>query len=140
MKAKPEIIPWNTSYEIGHDLIDSQHRIFLMLLNKLSVTIAKGVTKEHMFRVMSELKKYAEFHFISEENEMYDCHYPGIKSHQHIHSKILFEFTVLSERVSQGRAQPEEVVAFLKSWLFDHILNEDIHIAQYIRNDLHSRL
>lgn len=139
MKTKPEIIPWSTSYEIGHDLIDSQHRIFLMLLNKLSVNIANGVSKEHMFRVMNELKKYAEFHFISEENEMYDCHYPGVKNHHNIHSEILFELTVLSERVSQGRAQPEEIVLFLKSWLINHILNEDIHIAQYIKNDLHSR-
>lgn len=135
MKTQSEIIPWDSSYEIGHELIDSQHRIFLMLLNKLSKTIARGVSKEHMFRVLNELKKYAEFHFISEENEMYECHYPGIKHHQHIHSEILFEFTVLSERVSQDRAKPDEVVAFLKSWLFNHILHEDIHISQYIRDN-----
>jgi hemerythrin len=86
---KPEVIPWNKSYEIGHELIDSQHKIFLMLLNKLSVTIANGVTKEHMFRVLNELKKYAEFHFLSEENVMHECYYPGIDHHKRIHTEIL---------------------------------------------------
>jgi hemerythrin-like metal-binding protein len=128
-----EIIPWSTSYEISHELIDSQHKIFLMLLNKLTVTIANGVTKEHMFRVLNEVKKYAEFHFLSEENVMHECFYPGIYHHKRIHSEILFEFSVLSERVSQGRAQPSDVVVFLKSWLFDHILNEDIHVASYVK-------
>jgi hemerythrin-like metal-binding protein len=130
---KPEVIPWNKSYEIGHELIDSQHKIFLMLLNKLSVTIANGVTKEHMFRVLNELKKYAEFHFLSEENVMHECYYPGIDHHKRIHTEILFEFSALSERLSQSRAKPSDVVAFLKSWLFEHILNEDSHVAEYVK-------
>ena len=133
-ETKPEIIPWNTTYEIGHELIDSQHKIFLMLLNKLSVTIANGVTKEHLFRVLNELKKYAEFHFLSEENVMHECFYPGIDHHKRIHSEILFEFTALSERVSHGRSSSSDVVVFLKSWLFDHIENEDSHIARYARD------
>lgn len=133
-ETKLEVIPWNASYEIGHELIDSQHKIFLMLLNKLSVTIANGVTKEHLFRVLNELKKYAEFHFLSEENVMHECVYPGIDNHKRIHSEILFEFAALSERVSHGRSDSSDVVAFLKSWLFDHIQNEDSHIALYARN------
>lgn len=131
--TQPEILSWNTSYEIGHELIDSQHKIFLMLLNKLSVTIFNGVTKEHMFRVLNELKKYAEFHFLSEENVMHECFYPGIENHKRIHSEILFELSALSLRISQGRAEASDVVIFLKSWLFDHILNEDTYIAQYAK-------
>ncbi|MEQ1602420.1 MAG: hemerythrin family protein [Methylophilaceae bacterium] len=133
LKAEPEIIPWDKSYEIGHELIDSQHRIFLMILNKLIKSIAQGVTKEYMFRTLMELKKYAEFHFISEENVMLDCGYLNVNQHQHIHSELLFEFTVLSDRVAQGRAEPDEVVSFIKGWLLNHILHEDIQIAQYVR-------
>lgn len=132
-ETNPLVVPWDSSYEIGHELIDSQHMIFLMLLNKLSVTCSKAVSKEYMFRVLNELKKYAEFHFLSEENVMHECFYPGIDQHKRIHSQILFEFATLSERISQGRSQPTEVVDFLKAWLFDHILNEDIHVAAYVK-------
>ena len=136
MSTKPEIIAWDKRYEIGHELIDSQHKIFLMLLNKLAATIAYGYTKEHMFRVINELKKYTEFHFISEENVMYDNGYPETKSHQHIHSEILFEFSVLAEHIAQGYAEPEDLLTFLKKWLIDHILYEDSKIAQYVKSEL----
>jgi hemerythrin-like metal-binding protein len=132
MKASLEIIPWDKKYEIGHELIDSQHRIFLMLLNKLVDTLAKGVNKEHLFRVVNELRKYAEFHFISEESVMHEYFYPGTKNHEQIHARILGEVSVLCEHVSQDQAGPEDIVLYLQNWLFNHISLEDSHIAQYI--------
>jgi hemerythrin len=131
MKVEPDIIPWDKSFEIGHELIDSQHRIFLMILNKLIKAVAEGVSREYLFRTLIELKKYAEFHFISEENVMIECEYPFLHQHQHIHSELLFEFNLLYDRVAQGRAEADEVVTFIKAWLFTHILNEDSKIAKY---------
>lgn len=66
---------------------------------------------------------------------MYDCGYPDIKNHQHIHSEILFEFSVLAEPVSHGRAKPEDILEFLERWLFNHILYEDIKISQYLKSE-----
>lgn len=132
----PAVIPWDTKFEIGHELIDSQHRIFLLLLNKLVSAIYQRVPKEHLFRVLNELKKYAEFHFLSEENLMYEVNYPDIKAHEAIHSRILLETALLLERVAQDRANPDDVVTFLKSWLFVHILNEDSRIAQFVEDEV----
>ncbi len=132
MNTAIAVIPWSKDYEIGHELIDSQHKIFLMLLNKLGQNIATGYTQEHMFRVINELKKYAEFHFASEENVMYESGYPELKAHQHIHSEILFELSVLEGHVSHGNAKPEDIYEFLKRWLFNHILYEDSKIVQYV--------
>jgi len=132
MRNTADIIPWEKKYEIGHELIDSQHRIFLMLVNKLTTTIEGGVTKEYLFRVVSELRKYADFHFISEENVMHACGYPGTKDHERIHANILTEISELCENVSHGRSTPDQVVVFLKGWLFNHIALEDSHIAEYI--------
>ena len=128
----PDVFIWDKKYDVGHELIDSQHRIFILLLNKLAVNIARGGNREHIFRVLHELKKYAEFHFLSEENLMYECHYPAIRAHEEIHSRILLDLTLLMERVSQDRANPQEVVAFFKAWVFNHIAHEDKKIAEYI--------
>ena len=132
MSITADTIAWDRKYEIGHTLIDSQHRIFLMLVNKLTATIAGGVTKEYLFRVLSELRKYAEFHFISEENVMHACSYPGTKDHEQIHQNILMEISELCENVSHGRANPQQVVDFLTGWLFSHIALEDTRIADYL--------
>jgi hemerythrin-like metal-binding protein len=133
MKTLPDYIEWDAKYEIHHDLIDSQHRIFVMLLNKLIANIVKGFTKEHLSRDIRELKKYAEFHFLSEENVMYDCDYPGLTNHELIHAEILHELNVLEERVIQDQASAEDVVLMLKNWLFSHIAIEDNHISQFIK-------
>lgn len=124
---------WDTKYEIGNELIDSQHRVFVLLLNKLAINVARGTNREYLFRVLNELKKYAEFHFLSEENLMYECQYPGIKAHEQIHSGILVDLNLLLERVAQDRAYPEEVVNFIKNWIFNHIAHEDKRIAEHIR-------
>ncbi len=132
MTTSIAFIPWSKDYEIGHELIDSQHKIFLMLLNKLSQNITAGYTQQHMFRVINELKKYADFHFASEENVMYECGYPGLKEHQHGHAEILFELSALEGHVAHGTAKPEDIYEFLKNWLFNHILYEDSKIVQHL--------
>ena len=133
MSNVPDFVKWEARYDIGNELIDSQHRIFVMLLNKLAITVRSGATEEYMFRVLNELKKYAEFHFLSEENLMIEFGYPDLKKHEEIHSKILLELNVLADHMVHDNARPLDVVIFLRSWLFNHILNEDSHIAQHIK-------
>ena len=131
---KMDYIKWDDSYNVHHELIDSQHRIFVMILNKLILNITKGVSKEDMFRILDELEKYAEFHFRSEENVMYECQYPGLSNHEQIHSEILHELHVLTERLAEDRGRPEDIVEMLRKWFFSHVLNEDSHISQYVRD------
>lgn len=123
---------WDEKFEIGNELIDSQHKIFLMLLNKLAITAREPHSKEYLFRVLHELQKYAEFHFLSEENLMIESNYPGLHPHERIHSKILVELEILIDHVVQGRAHANEVVTFVKEWVFNHIANEDTKIAMHI--------
>jgi hemerythrin len=123
---------WDPKYEIGHALIDSQHKIFLMLLNKLAVVSKSAPERDYLFRVLHELQRYAEFHFLSEENLMIESHYPEIARHEQIHSKILMELGLLIDHVAQNRANVDDVVTFVKNWVFDHIAREDQKIATYI--------
>lgn len=134
MSTATDFIKWDGSFEIHHELIDSQHRIFVMLLNKLMANIVKGVDKEYLLRVLDEISKYAEFHFVSEENVMYECNFPGLTNHEQVHTEILHRLADLTERVSQNRARAEDVVVMLRGWLFSHILIEDSHISQYVRD------
>jgi hemerythrin len=75
-------INWSSSYNTGIERIDFEHRIFLELVNSLKKALDNSYTKIQLHRILIEIEKYAEFHFISEENFMMRIEYPDFKKHQ----------------------------------------------------------
>ncbi|MCU7924131.1 MAG: hypothetical protein KZQ88_15690 [Candidatus Thiodiazotropha sp. (ex Dulcina madagascariensis)] len=60
---------WDKKFELGHERIDFEH-------STISAEAGNGSGKERILRLLAELRKYAEFHFLSEENEMLKVNYP----------------------------------------------------------------
>ncbi|MCU7815706.1 MAG: hypothetical protein KZQ89_13855 [Candidatus Thiodiazotropha sp. (ex Lucinoma kastoroae)] len=69
-------LQWNRKFEAGHERIDFEHKIFLGLIRDVSQAPQQGIQKERILRHLNEVKKYAVFHFTSEENIMFDETYP----------------------------------------------------------------
>ena len=82
-------IHWEKELELGNDLIDTQHRILVLLCRKLDIAIKSNESEQTLRWVMLELRKFTEFHFISEENLMHEIGYPGVDEHSLIHSDLL---------------------------------------------------
>ena len=61
-------LAWDNKFEVGHERIDSEHRIFLSLIRDLSVEAESKAGKPRVERTLNEIYKYADFHFTSEEN------------------------------------------------------------------------
>ena len=55
-------IHWDKKLELGNDLIDTQHRMLILLCRKLDIAIKSNVDKKGILRVMLEVKKFSEFH------------------------------------------------------------------------------
>lgn len=83
------IIKWKPEYNTGIERIDFEHRIFLELVNSFKYAIDKNRPNEELVRILTEIEKYAEFHFISEENCMFLINYPVLKEHQIQHFELL---------------------------------------------------
>ncbi|NDU87166.1 MAG: hemerythrin family protein, partial [Ferrovum sp.] len=86
-----------------------------------------------LLRILLEVKKFSEFHFISEENLMHEIHYPGTEAHELIHSELLSQLEVMIGRVSKKKEFPDDLLYFLNQWILGHIAHEDQHIADYAR-------
>lgn len=124
-------ITWDGKYEIGVPRIDFEHRIFADLINELGSKIRGGKDHLSITRTLRELMKYADFHFLSEENIMEDCGYPGLKEHQQLHRDLQRQLNERAVALASGDDTPADLLAFLIDWFLDHTGREDRRIALF---------
>lgn len=125
---------WDKKYELGHEKIDFEHRIFL---NLVSVTITYAdcaATKERMLSHLKEIELYARFHFLSEENMMKDVGYPHYAHHKEEHRILLSQFNDKIHDYVLQEISMEDVGQFLFEWFAFHTTNSDHKFVQYIND------
>jgi hemerythrin len=129
--GRNEVIEWKIEYEIGVQRIDFEHKILLDLVNSLKLAINKNCSKEWLVRIILEIEKFAEFHFISEENFMLNIGYPGYKAHQVEHFDLLEKFNL--EKFNHKSI--ESFALFLEDWFINHTTTVDVKIKEYINSN-----
>lgn len=125
-------LEWDEKFEVGHERIDFEHRIFLGLIRELSHQVDQRAAEGRIRRTLSEIYKYADFHFLSEENIMADVHYPHLPEHREHHRRLLAELQDVIVQCGSGFGMGE-AVGFLFQWFALHTSQEDKRIAEYIR-------
>ena len=80
-----------------------------------------------------ELRKFAEFHFVSEENLMSEIGYPGLQQHAAIHTELLAKLDVTLTKINQHKEFPDDLLYFLNQWVIGHVTHEDVTIANFAR-------
>lgn len=128
------LITWQDSFSVGVELIDSDHKLLVSLINQLNDAAQGGQGRDVVGSVLNVLVEYTESHFTREEMLMAKGGYPDLDAHKGEHR-------ALTERVREmvGRyrtdttgAAEAEVLAFLKDWLTNHILGVDMHYRPYV--------
>ena len=125
-------IHWDKKFETGNELVDAQHRILIMLFKKLDIAIKTGLPNKTIFRIIVEVRKFAEFHFYSEENLMLEVGYPETAAHEVIHSNLIAELNLMVARITRHREFPDDLLSFLNEWLIEHIGQEDKKIVEFV--------
>ncbi len=128
------MLKWDQKYELGHERIDAEHRIFLGLIVDFHEAASQGKSKDKLIRTLKEISKYAEFHFVSEENIMVDCHYQEQPQHAHLHDILLSEVKDKLSQFVRDEIGAEEVFDFLFSWFAIHTSNEDKKLVGYLQH------
>jgi hemerythrin-like metal-binding protein len=125
-------IQWKEELALGNALIDTQHRMLMLLCRKLDIAIKTGQPVQTIQRVMLEVKKFTEFHFVSEQNLMHEIAYPDVDAHSKLHTELLIELQIHLSKISHRAEFPEDVLYSLNEWLGQHIVEEDMKIAHYV--------
>jgi hemerythrin-like metal-binding protein len=132
----PDAIKWNDAMLTGVAEIDAQHRILVDTLIEASVKLT-GDTSDTLFeQITRDLLAYAIYHFDTEEQLMREFSYPAEQAARHISEHRGFSEQVVGLR---SRARSDEsgtrdaLLAFLNSWLINHILTSDQQLGNFIR-------
>ena len=128
-------INWIDKYELGIARIDDQHRYFLELINQIGKEIGHPDDHAYLLKLLDELKAYAKYHFVSEENMMFRAGYPDYEDHKQHHKRL---FADLAPKLSLVEIKYSEenlirLIDFLVDWFFHHTTSEDKKFAEFLK-------
>lgn len=123
---------WDNKYCVGHERIDHEHRVFLDLIVNVSHAEEQRSTKERIQRLLTELRKYAEFHFYSEENIMLDHGFPEYEAHRCEHAVLVAELERRAHDYLRDEIPLDDLVEFLFRWFALHTTGSDKRLARHL--------
>ena len=123
---------WQSDFETGNEFVDLQHRYFVELINRVGANFKNTDDAAYQEKLIAELRKYADFHFTSEENIATAHNLPGVSSHHQRHLELLEEFNHHAAELDKGSKTADEFLEFLTDWLIGHTVYEDKMLFQAI--------
>ena len=130
LASNEDVLIWTHTMRVGIDAIDKDHQFIISLLNRVTHGLASdGVVEE----VIMELVDYTHYHFRREETIMEVCGDPNLEKHRDHHQRLAAQ---LSELANNWRKNPDpdfihRIREFLRDWVFNHVIPDDIGISQY---------
>jgi len=130
---KSQHIVWKKDFDVGHEMVDSQHKKLVDLLSQLNESV---LNKEERFIsgiIINDLLDYTVYHFSAEEQLMESFAYPAIEGHKAIHKKLVQQALLMRQKYQNCEANIDTLLLeFLKEWLTTHILFTDRKMVAYI--------
>lgn len=129
------LVEWEIRYSVGNDRIDQQHQRIIAMINLLGESMENGTERPALMKILADLAGYTKTHFSDEEQLLEQQGYPELKSHREQHGELnrrLGDF--YRNFYTSSRPQTHDVMAFLQSWLFDHILGHDKKYAPFLQH------
>jgi hemerythrin-like metal-binding protein len=132
---------------VGNDTIDADHRHLFLLVNSIERALMPGEGAEALPDLVQQLEDSTRAHFAREEAVQQKIHYPQRAGHQLAHQEILAQIGQIAQDVRQYHRHAtagtladgerelvaQEVMNLLRTWVLDHVLNEDARMRPYLR-------
>lgn len=125
---------WSNRLELGVESMDAEHKTLLGKINSLITALDSPASDKKMDGVLqafTNLAGYTVQHFKDEEEFMESVDYPQIESHKKIHQKLLTQVGGFAEKLKDGSLDKENLISFLRNWLFSHIMGVDRQYAEH---------
>lgn len=133
-------LQWNSEYELGVPAMDADHRDLMEMCNHFLTLVESQSSPTLLADSLDRLILRTRAHFLAEER-MLDRHgYPALVVHKAEHERLIREAESLSGglRTDDGERDLPTIIAetsdFLKSWLLEHIRNNDRPYKPFLRS------
>lgn len=122
-------LDWDDALNLGIESIDEQHRGLVGLVNELHAALTSGAAVCPAESLVESLKTYAVEHFGTEESYMLAAQSPELPVHRAEHEAFKIAVAHYEDGCARGEDTPERMLAFLKTWLAEHIAGMDQRMA-----------
>lgn len=123
-------IEWDPSYSVGTPVLDADHKKLFEILNRIYDAWQNHTpSKAELDVLFDELLDYTDGHFSREEGKLAARDYAELDRHHAEHERLRELVLAFRSRHLAGQqpdSMTEDMAKFLKSWLVDHILGEDL--------------
>ena len=132
-RKSADFFVWTETMSVGNPELDLDHKRLIGIINRLWVAESGGNRQVIEF-VLDDLVHYTESHFKREEEMMAQGGYPDFDRHAQIHQGICRRLEEIRWEYFQGIREElrGEILEFLKDWLNQHILVEDMRYRPYL--------
>jgi len=125
---------WSSAIELGHPLIDAQHKQLLILAEAVVDPLLNSKHHQPGADELQALIDYARAHFAMEEGLMREAGYLDLAVHTNQHASLLTELRTYCSRVRHGQnTNPVGLVAFLWNWLVLHVDAADRQLVVWLQ-------
>lgn len=127
-------LQWSPEFNLGHPLIDTQHQNLFRIFNSLVKMFYGEKPTGTVRQVIGELMDYTQQHFSDEEKLMSSYGFSELNEHSEMHRKLISELEMFVTDIEEDvPVLTYEVLHFVKTWVFDHILEEDMKLKPQIQ-------
>ena len=129
-------LEWNESLNVGHPVIDAQHREIFKRFNQLLDACNQGKASESLQGMFDFLDTYVAEHFTVEEALMKRFDYPDHSAHVAQHDEFRERLEELKNELAATGISPLVVIRTNKSliyWLTHHIQEIDARLSTFLQ-------
>ena len=126
MGNRIESRPWRSEYEIGHAMIDADHRKLVEIANRVAEVLNKDDAR-YAVVLMQHFVEVAREHFGKEEALMRDIRFNGIDAHVRYHQLLLSSAASVMAQCESGKDIEliRESFEMLANCLLDDVISGD---------------
>lgn len=126
-------IAWNDKLATGIEDVDNDHKKLMSLMNNLQTAVYYPTGEAFERQALKELVDYTKYHFEREERMMQENGYPDFEPHKRQHEQMIQKVGEFLAAYEKNREDTiEDLTAFLKEWLFNHIAGTDQQYVPYL--------
>lgn len=121
------LMTWTEEMSVKVKVLDEDHKTLIAMLNDLNDGIEANRARATLESVIERLANYTRVHFAREEHMFAQTGYALGPAHKAEHTLLARRVMNLQARFESGQSRELgiETMAFLKSWLTDHIMGSD---------------
>lgn len=125
-------IEWREKMAIGHEVIDTDHKRLIELLNTYEDAV-KDKNLKKLEETFDGLMDYTRTHFAREENIQRSIGYLDNINHMGIHAELLMRMDKYHKGLKKThKVDLKDVSKFLYDWLIGHVMSEDKKMIPFI--------